>query len=103
MQRIVTSTACCGLTSPCDGCEARDLAVCAVLNRDQLAALAPLVHARTLRPGEALFHEGHRADEVFTVTAGMLKLYKLFDGRCQVTGFAGIGHFLGLACHDVYV
>ena len=32
-----------------------------------------------------------------------MKLFKLLpDGRQQVTGFAGIGHFLGLAVSDTY-
>ena len=103
MQRIVTSTACCGLQAPCEGCEAHDLAVCAALSREQLATVAPLVRSRTLRPGAVLFHEGHGAEHVFTVTGGVLKLYKLFDGQRQVTGFATISDFLRLACNDVYV
>ena len=48
--------------------------------------------------GEAFIIEGDRADHFFNVTGGTARLFKsLPDGRRQITGFAGRGHFLGLA------
>ena len=48
--------------------------------------------------GEAFIVEGDRADHFFNVTEGTARLFKsLPDGRRQITGFAGRGHFLGLA------
>jgi len=50
-----------------------------------------------------LFREGDPADSFFNVTAGTAKLFKLLpDGRRQITGFVGPGHFLGLAVSDTY-
>ena len=51
-----------------------------------------------------LFEEGDPADDVFTITAGMIKLYKLMsDGRRQIVGFLVPGDFLGLAFGRTYV
>jgi CRP/FNR family transcriptional regulator len=48
--------------------------------------------------GKAFIVEGDRADHFFNVTEGTARLFKsLPDGRRQITGFAGRGHFLGLA------
>ncbi len=45
-----------------------------------------------------LFSEGDKADSVFEVLSGMVRLYKLLpDGRRQVTGFLTAGQLLGLA------
>lgn len=44
-----------------------------------------------------------RAGRLLNVTAGTAKLFKLLpDGRRQITGFVGAGHFLGLAVSDTY-
>jgi CRP/FNR family transcriptional regulator len=54
--------------------------------------------------GQTLFHEGDEAKHVFTVTDGVLKLYKLLsDGRRQITGFLVAGAFLGLAYGRSYL
>lgn len=59
---------------------------------------------RRVEAGQTLFQEGDRADEVFTLTHGMLKLYKLLaDGRRQIVGFLVPGDFLGLAFGRTYV
>ncbi len=52
---------------------------------------------------EGLFAEGEPADDVFNVTGGMVRLYKLLpDGRRQIVGFAIAGDFLGLALMERY-
>ena len=86
---------------PCQGCEVRSLALCAVLDGDHLARLRSLGWTLKLAPGQTLFHEGDPATRVFTLTQGSLKLYKLLaDGRRQVTGFLHPGDFLGISVDD---
>lgn len=47
--------------------------------------------------------ESDKADSVFVVTRGVVRLYKLLDdGRRQIVGFALPGDFLGLAMADKY-
>lgn len=66
----------------------------------RLAAVATLSHTA---PGRTFITEGEVADTFFDVTAGTARLFKsLPDGRCQITGFAGRGAFLGLAATDHY-
>lgn len=53
---------------------------------------------------EQLFLESEPADNVYRVTDGVLKAYKLlFDGRCQVTGFFFPGDFVGIEHSGTYV
>lgn len=85
------------------GCKVRAIAVCGVLGRDDLARMRNLGRSLRLKPGQPLFHEGDPAARVFTVTEGVLKLYKLLgDGRRQVTGFMFPGEFLGITVDDEY-
>ena len=59
---------------------------------------------RPIAAGRMLFEEGDPAEHVFTITAGMIKLYKLLsDGRRQIVGFLVPGDFLGLAFGRTYV
>lgn len=93
----------CGKAS-CEACEVRDIAVCGALAVGQLPALSAIAAGRRLEAGRTLFQEGDAADDVFTVTAGTLKLFKLMsDGRRQITGYLLPGDFLGLAYGDTYV
>jgi CRP/FNR family transcriptional regulator len=58
---------------------------------------------RDIKKGDTFIAEGTPATDFFNITRGTVKLFKLLpDGRQQVTGFAGIGHFLGLAVSDTY-
>lgn len=86
---------------PCQRCEVRDKAVCGILDCARLEEFRNLGWTLKLSPGQALFHEGDPATRVFTLTKGMLKLYKLLaDGRRQVTGFLHPGGFLGISIDD---
>jgi CRP/FNR family transcriptional regulator len=86
---------------PCQGCEVRDKAVCAVLDCANLAQFKNMGWTLKLAPGQTLFHEGDPATRVFTLTVGTLKLYKLLaDGRRQITGFLHPGDFLGISVDD---
>ena len=56
-----------------------------------------------MESGRCFIEEGEAAEHFFNVTAGTAKLFKLLpDGRRQITGFAGTGHFLGLAVSATY-
>jgi CRP/FNR family transcriptional regulator len=88
---------------PCLGCDARKLAVCGVLEGGDLALFRASGCTRRLEEGEPLFHEGDEARQVYTLTRGTLKLYKLLpDGRRQVTGFMFPGDFLGISVDDTH-
>jgi CRP/FNR family transcriptional regulator len=88
----------------CEDCTVRSLAVCRAVAHEDLSRLAGMTAHRRLDTGQTLFHEGDAADEVFTLTSGMLKLFKLMsDGRRQIVGFLVPGDFLGLAFGSSYV
>ena len=57
----------------------------------------------SISEGRAFIAEGDPAEHFFNITAGTAKLFKLLpDGRRQITGFASIGSFLGLAVSVTY-
>jgi CRP/FNR family transcriptional regulator len=71
--------------------------VCLGLGR-QAGHLMPANPIQTVGAGELLFSQGDKAETVFEVLSGMVRLYKLLpDGRRQVTGFLTAGQLLGLA------
>jgi len=83
-------------THPCNGCDVRDLAICGVLETDDLDTFRRLGCSIDLCDGQSLFHQGDAATRVFTVTLGMLKSFRILaDGRRQVTGFHLPGDFVG--------
>lgn len=88
---------------PCASCVARGYSVCNAVEDKDLARLAAAAMAREVSKGETFIEEGDEATDFFNITSGTVKLYKLLpDGRQQVTGFAGAGHFLGLAVSKTY-
>jgi CRP/FNR family transcriptional regulator, anaerobic regulatory protein len=92
-----------GGIDPCSVCVARPLSVCNAIDDADLARLAAVAVVTEAPAGRTFISEGEPADSFFNVTAGSAKLFKLLpDGRRQITGFVGIGHFLGLAVSDVY-
>ncbi len=95
---------CCGARVDCAGCEVRPLALCGALDLDHISAMGTIASPRRIEAGKQLIQEGDPADDVFTLTDGMLKLYKLMpDGRRQITGFMIPGDFIGLAYGQSYV
>ncbi|WP_205481324.1 helix-turn-helix domain-containing protein [Sphingomonas arenae] len=88
-------------THPCHGCAARELALCGVLQEGELATFKSLGGHQQMSPGQPLFHEGDPTTQVFNITRGSLKIYKLLpDGRRQVMGFMFPGDFLGISISD---
>jgi len=89
--------------SPCSACTVRGMTICAPLDNQELAQVSALMTSVELTAGAPLFDEGEAAGNVYNVTSGTLKVYKLLpDGRRQVTGFLFPGDFLGLAKQETY-
>jgi CRP/FNR family transcriptional regulator, anaerobic regulatory protein len=71
---------------------------CNELELRELQKLATQVH---FRAGKTIFSEGERADNVFGLSQGVVRLYKLLaDGRRQILAFALPGDFLGMPLAD---
>jgi CRP/FNR family transcriptional regulator len=68
-----------------------------------MARLAELAQVMEAPHGTTFIEEGEPATHFFNITRGSARLFKLLpDGRRQITGFAGIGDFLGLAVSETY-
>ena len=88
---------------PCSTCGVRTISVCDAIPDDELAQLAAISVVAEAPSGQCFIEEGEPARCFFNITAGTARLFKLLpDGRRQITGFAGPGHFLGLAVRDTY-
>jgi CRP/FNR family transcriptional regulator len=91
------------LPDPCAHCDARPFSVCSAIDDRDLQRLAALAHPFSVEAGRSFIDEGDPAENFFNVTSGTAKLFKMLpDGRRQITGFAGMGHFLGLAVSSTY-
>jgi len=88
----------------CAECLARPFSVCAAVPDADLAELEALSQVRPLAPGEALFRQDDPATEVFNVSSGSLRLFRLAaDGRRQILGFLFAGDFIGLTGEAAWV
>ena len=91
------------MPEPCAHCGARSYSVCGAIEDAELGPLAALAVVTEVDAGRTFIEEGEPAESFFNITSGTAKLYKLLpDGRRQITGFAGPGHFLGLAVSATY-
>jgi CRP/FNR family transcriptional regulator len=80
------------------------LAACQGLAQRARTHIAAIGSVQRVDQGTTLFSEGDRAEYVYEVVSGMLRLYKaLPDGRRQITGFLSAGHHLGLSLNDLYL
>lgn len=92
-----------GHADPCAHCDARLHSVCNAIPDPDIARLAAVAVTGHAAPGSCFIEEGEPANAFFNITAGTAKLFKLLpDGRRQITGFVGVGHFLGLAVSSTY-
>ena len=90
--------------SACGECGARHLGLCDALSDDELVFLSRAAQRMSLPAGKLIMEEGEPARHFYNVNSGTVRLFKaLPDGRRQITGFAGPGHFIGLAATDVDV
>jgi len=92
-----------GRVDPCGRCEARPYSVCNAIPDEDMSRLAAVAVVTEVVAGSTFIEESDPAHSFFNITRGTAKLFKLLpDGRRQITGFAGVGHFLGLAVSDTY-
>lgn len=92
-----------GVDNHCLSCEARLASLCACLSPEEMQSLDAIKRTICFAPKETLFTQGQPARHRYTITAGVVRLYKLLpDGRRQIVGFALPGDFLGLSMRDVF-
>jgi len=90
-------------TGTCSTCGARAASVCSAIEDHDLSRLEAVAETVRMAPGTVFITEGEPADRFLNITSGTAKLFKLLpDGRRQITGFADVGRFLGLAAADQY-
>jgi CRP/FNR family transcriptional regulator len=91
------------LVHPCDTCEVRPYSACAALMPAEQERLVDIMTTVEIEAHQPIFDEAERAEHVFNVTEGAVKIYKLLsDGRRQITGFLFPGDFLGLTHNENY-
>lgn len=89
--------------SICVGCGARAFSVCASLPGDDLVRLDSIAERIVLAAGDVMAREDEPAANVFNITSGAVRIYKLLpDGRRQITGFLFAGDFVGLTAGETY-
>jgi CRP/FNR family transcriptional regulator len=90
-------------SAQCHDCDARHLGMCDALSDGDMGSLARVAQRMNVPAGKAFIEEGADARYFYDVSHGDVRVFKsLADGRRQVTGFMGAGHFLGLALHGKY-
>ena len=71
------------------------------LDAVELRGLSQLANKVDFRAGKTIFSEGDRANTVFGLSKGLVRLYKsLPDGRRQVLAFALPGDLLGMPLRE---
>lgn len=89
--------------TPCGACPVRGLAICGVLEPEELYALAEIVHEMHRAHRQSVIVEGDSADHFYIVTGGVASVEKLLaDGRRQIVGFLYPSDFFGLATDGNY-
>ncbi|NBB51933.1 helix-turn-helix domain-containing protein [Rhizobium sp. CRIBSB] len=87
----------------CSACGARAFSVCGGVSEADLGRLEAVAEKLTVRAGQGMARQGDRADHVFNVTSGSVRVFRLLpDGRRQITGFLFAGDVFGLAPHPEY-
>jgi CRP/FNR family transcriptional regulator len=82
----------------CARCSVRLISICAALSSDELKDMESMGQGARFAARDVLVAQGEPAESVFTVTEGVVRLYRLLaDGRRQIIGFALPGDFLGLS------
>jgi CRP/FNR family transcriptional regulator len=87
----------------CEHCNSRHIGVCHALADQDLVFLAGVAQKVDITAGKMFIEEGDSARFFYNINAGSVCLFKsLADGRRQITGFVGVGQFLGLSVHGDY-
>jgi CRP/FNR family transcriptional regulator len=88
----------------CHECGVRRTAICGVLDDEQIVDLGRMMTQKWVEPGQFVVLEGDPGDYAYTVTEGIIKVFKsLADGRVQITGFLLPGDFLGMPSRGRFV
>jgi CRP/FNR family transcriptional regulator len=87
----------------CGDCDARHIGLCDALSDEDLGFLARVAQRVVIPAGKTFIDEGEVASQFYDINHGDVCVFKsLPDGRRQITGFMGIGDFLGLAVSGRY-
>lgn len=87
----------------CSTCKTRHLSVCAALGEQELITFDHIVQHRDYPAKAVLFEQGQKADFVFSISEGTVRLFRLLpDGRRQIIGFAIKGDFLSVAMDETH-
>jgi CRP/FNR family transcriptional regulator len=84
-------------SSHCQECGARHIGLCDALTDEELTFLSRVAQRVTVASGKIFVEECEPAAYFYNINAGTVRVFKsLADGRRHITGFMGIGQFLGL-------
>ena len=87
----------------CAQCNARHIGMCDVMSDSDLIVLAHVAQRLVIPTGKIFIEEGDTAKYFYDINRSDARVFKsLSDGRRQITGFIGVGHFLGLAVGGKY-
>lgn len=87
----------------CQCCDLEDGAFCAGLTADGFRSLRAIRGNVRLSTSDTAFREGDRAEHVYSIVSGAVKLSKLMvDGRRQIIGFLFPGDFFGFSPNGLY-
>lgn len=101
--RLRCKTSSCDRSRRCAVCDVRSFSICGALDQADLLEFERIGRSVHLAPNEALFTAGQLASSVYSLTAGVARLYKLLpDGRRQILGFGLPGDFVGAGPSDHY-
>jgi CRP/FNR family transcriptional regulator len=87
-----------GPASPhCNECGSRHVGICDALSDEELQFLSKVAQRVTVAPAKIFIEESEPATFFYNINAGYVRMFKsLPDGRRNITGFMGVGQFLGL-------
>ncbi|KQW23404.1 nitrogen fixation protein FixK [Afipia sp. Root123D2] len=87
----------------CTRCKARLISVCSVLNPSDLSELEAMNRPRKFGVRENIATENETAENVFSITEGMVRIYRMLPGgRRHILGFGLPGDFLGLSLLSIF-
>jgi CRP/FNR family transcriptional regulator len=87
----------------CENCDSRHIGVCDALLDKDLIFFAGVAQKMSVSAGTLFVEEGDPARFFYNINAGTVRIFKsLADGRRQITGFMGVGQFLGLSVSGRY-
>jgi len=98
MRRAITIDPTPGRTAAhCQECGARHIGICDALSDEDLGFLSRAAQRVTVAAGRTFVEEAEPAGYFYNINAGTVRVFKtLPDGRRHITGFLGVGQFLGL-------